>query len=271
MLIFDESDHDMFAHLCGLGLLLFVFHVLAVFDPNRPRTAENFDPIDPAEGNPDHQITCFGHRPEILLPVYSDWDPNSHTVQQLCAKPQYGGLAPEKQLGGYCAVSAASPYEGPGRGLVAFDRSRAARSSLVLFNPQLLLYCRTRCFCTSDLVDGMQPEHYPDWDEAAFGPGRLGREDQTYQIKVEESQTWGTMQSHRGRTNHRVFRTGIWILPETAWQVTRPQIWQVSISRENYPICSGPLPQFPLPGSFSGSDFGNLQSFCAVQLAGGNS
>jgi hypothetical protein len=258
----------MVARPCGLSLLFFISNVLAAYNPNRPYTIENFLPAD---ANPAHRITCFGDRPEMVLPAYPDWNPNEHTVQQLCAKPQYGGLDAYKHLGGYCAVSADSTFPNPGRGLVAFDKSMAARTSTSLFNPELLLYCRTRCFCTSELVNRAPPDQDVDWDQAAFGPSRLGREDRTYQIKMEEVQVWGTMESHRGRTSHRVPRTTIWVIRETvARRYVLPLIEQVSIAPGNDPICQGPLPQYPLPGSFSGSDFGSLQSLCAVYLAGGD-
>ena len=129
----------------------FIGLVTAVFDPLNPGNEEIFDP---AEADPFGQITCpdegslaWLHLPRIESS--SDRvsvDPNTLTLQQLCAKPQYGGWGPGLHLGGFCTQNPRSPVP---YAIVSFDTTPAARTSTDLTSPRLLLYCQTRCYCTN--------------------------------------------------------------------------------------------------------------------------
>ncbi|KAI9682041.1 MAG: hypothetical protein M1817_000095 [Caeruleum heppii] len=69
-------------------------------DPRVPNDlAENFDPL---VAESVYDIDCDGARLPWRLPRFPDWDPNTLTVQEFCAKPQYGGRGPGKHLGGWC-------------------------------------------------------------------------------------------------------------------------------------------------------------------------
>ncbi|KAI9681394.1 MAG: hypothetical protein M1817_002677 [Caeruleum heppii] len=88
----------------ALGLWTFfdlVTRALAIYDPLEPHLTENFDP---AEASPAGVIFCSGPLPPWKLPRFPewDWDPNTFTLQELCAKPQYGGKAPGQHLGAFC-------------------------------------------------------------------------------------------------------------------------------------------------------------------------
>ena len=50
-------------------------------------------------------ISCVG-KSNQQLPVQADFDPNAKTMQQLCAKTDYGGGLAGQHIGGYCARSA---------------------------------------------------------------------------------------------------------------------------------------------------------------------
>ena len=104
-------------------ILLQVRLAIAAYDPAHPPTTENFDP---AEANPLGGITCLGRPYDLRLPLQPGFDPNSLSVQHLCAKPQYGGGAEYQHLGGFCLQPPNSdPNLGRGvnTGIVAFDLS----------------------------------------------------------------------------------------------------------------------------------------------------
>ena len=98
----------------------------AVYDPRNPPTTENFDP---AEANPVGGITCLGRPYDLRLPIQpGGFDPNSVSLQHLCAKPQYGGGAQYQHVGGFCVQRPNNdPTRGNGvlnTGIVGFDLSR---------------------------------------------------------------------------------------------------------------------------------------------------
>ena len=49
--------------------------------------AENFDP---AEADPTGNITCLGDSYDLELPTQAHWNPNTVSMQSLCAKTHYG-------------------------------------------------------------------------------------------------------------------------------------------------------------------------------------
>ena len=116
-----------------------------MYDRRNPPSTENFNP---AEANPEFNITCVGDHSNIQLPIVNrmmptEFDPNEFSMQQLCAKPQYGGGERFQHIGGYCLPQTR------GHGLIAFDRSPEAATCLLLSNPRVQLECRTRCQCNA--------------------------------------------------------------------------------------------------------------------------
>ena len=56
--------------------------------------------IDPALLAERHNITCLGEAYDLELPLQEGWNPNTVSVQKLCAKTKYGGGPPGRNIGG---------------------------------------------------------------------------------------------------------------------------------------------------------------------------
>ncbi|KAL8853905.1 MAG: hypothetical protein Q9221_001212 [Calogaya cf. arnoldii] len=144
--------------------------------------AENFDP---SLADPRGNITCVGNSYDLELPVIGDFNPNRLTMQQLCAKPQYGGGLPGQHVGGWCEhwLVGLRPSRPPQN--MAFDISPAAQVHPILTNPRVLLACRYRCFCNYNLPpdNTAQPRISPtiNQDDRAFRAGS----NQTHEIMEE--------------------------------------------------------------------------------------
>ncbi|KAL8895582.1 MAG: hypothetical protein Q9192_003547 [Flavoplaca navasiana] len=112
----------------------------------RAAAAENFNP---ALADPRGNITCVGNSYDLELPVIGDFNPNGLTMQQLCAKPQYGGGLPGQHVGGWCEhwLLEEGPFPRPPLNM-AFDVSPAAIVNPLLANPRVFLACTYRCFCS---------------------------------------------------------------------------------------------------------------------------
>ncbi|KAI9681334.1 MAG: hypothetical protein M1817_002617 [Caeruleum heppii] len=256
----------------------------AVFDPKKPHTEENFDP---AEADPLHNITCVGPLPPFPLPRFDNWDPNTFTLQELCAKPQYGGRAPDQHLGYFCL------HPGFWSRAVVASINPTARVSLRLSNPRLMLYCRTRCFCNSPIVRLPQepPTPIQNLDDPNAPPYpvsdyyRADAEDvsaETYQIEIdvyddfpEQHVNWRAP-THFGTTDEHVLSTPLLLDDQMNIKPTEPDNGDravdhtVSIHPANRVACDGPMPRFPLPAPASVEDFESLQDLCAVMLSGGD-
>ncbi|KAL8731381.1 MAG: hypothetical protein Q9166_003473 [cf. Caloplaca sp. 2 TL-2023] len=125
----------------------------------RAAAAANFDP---ALANSRNNITCVGKGYDLELLIIGDFNPNTLTMQQLCAKPQYGGGLPDQHVGGWCErwISVPPPVMSPQN--MAFDISPAARVNQILANPRVFLACTYRCFCNSGLPpNAVQPRAHP--------------------------------------------------------------------------------------------------------------
>ncbi|KAI9807308.1 MAG: hypothetical protein M1833_000051 [Piccolia ochrophora] len=191
-----SSSAKNVAFLCVKSLL--VVGILGKFNSDQPFIGENFDP---AEADPNGAITCPGPLPAWLD---SEWKREAAlgsalrnaTLQQLCAKPQYGGLprAPDGRVlsaRGWCrrditeisgTDSESDDPDGSGSDgshtymeetpYVTFDHSYFAQGSpdwsyewsreavhdnLSGLNRRLLLFCATRCFCTYEWFDDKLP------------------------------------------------------------------------------------------------------------------
>ena len=107
--------------LHGIFVLSHLLLCNAAYDPLHPPNTENFDP---AEANPMGAIKCLGDAYDQHLPIQPDgWNPNSVSMQKLCAKPQYGGGDADHHMGAYCQLAPHFSDAFSQTGLVAFDMS----------------------------------------------------------------------------------------------------------------------------------------------------
>ncbi|KAI9679735.1 MAG: hypothetical protein M1817_004749 [Caeruleum heppii] len=234
---------------------------------SEPPPTENFNP---GKADPTGNITCQGPLPVWDFPSFDGWDPNLFTLQELCAKPQYGGRGPGQHLGGFCLPlnNVASPQLGPG--IVGFDDSERAQISAQLNNPRIIYYCRCRCFCNHQLSveeRTAQPSQVPDYYRSV-----PRRHDDTYMIKIDIPDDYaGPQAAHRGRSDEMVFATR---LNRKAQVDVHTGFFDrqdtVSIDSANHITCEGSLPSFPLPLPYTVNDFSGLQDLCAAQLTRGN-
>ncbi|KAI9681238.1 MAG: hypothetical protein M1817_002520 [Caeruleum heppii] len=227
---------------------------------------ENFDP---AQADLDYGITCIGPLPAWKLPRISDWDPNTSNLQELCAKPQYGGKGPGQHLAGWC--------DSPGFDEIGFDflsGERGVRKADGLANPRLELYCRTRCQCDVE-PRVWDSGHLPHGFRTFEHPARL-----TYQVKLDVADDYVPGVSHTPSDGRHVravrYNNGRQAVKE--WHENEYDEWVdplqyeswVSLDEENEISCAGDFPDWPAPHPFEWSKWNSLQQLCAVQLSGGH-
>lgn len=237
------------------------------------------DNLDPANADPTNNITCVGDRYDLDLPISAGLNPNTVSMQQLCAKTQFGGGPPGQHVGGWCQWGRYSNQ-------VVFDLSAAAQINPVLANPRIMLGCSYRCFCNYNLgPNAAQPKAVPNTN--------VWESDQTYELQVEIVDdfdvAWATnlgsaepgstvdapQISHKGTagaSDVQVFE--LQTLSQLGYTEdkfdTHPRFTYSSINAENEIECHGTLPRFPFPSPYRVSDFSTLQELCAVQFSGGN-
>ncbi|KAI9673855.1 MAG: hypothetical protein M1817_002061 [Caeruleum heppii] len=247
--------------LICVALLFLAVPSVAVFDPTVPRLVENFDP---AEADPFHNLTCLGPLPQWPLPILPDFDPNIFTLQELCAKPQYGGRARGQHLGLFALTTWTSEDR------LSFDRSAGALTATALVNPRLQLYCRMRCYAHRGSPDlTLQPDistnaytnpwHFMD------NPQRTSH----YLIKVDvlddyivpPTRDFAVKAFHHWTT---VLYHGTQVGPSQRSHKT-----VISVDEGNRVVCTGPLPNWPLPDAWSYQYIRSQQHLCAVELSGG--
>ena len=144
--------------LCSTSTVLpLALDTEAVYQWLNPPPYENFNP---GEANPDMEIHCVGTKSQIQLPVLNpgrptEFGPNVLTIQELCAKSQYGG-SPGYHIGGYCMYknpSLPGPRVPRNNLVVEFDAelpdSGANRQLSFLL---LMAECRLRCYCLEYLT-----------------------------------------------------------------------------------------------------------------------
>ena len=148
-----------------LMVVLLCHTAFAAWNPNAPPpTVENFDPAD---ADPGGAITCQNPNDKIdfQLPMVTNLDtgaqedPNTFTIQELCAQPQYGGRGRGMTLAGWCRRPPTPKDRRPtsdgldngitSNNTVAFDNGVRSDFAPDLMLPRLLAYCTTRCFCTT--------------------------------------------------------------------------------------------------------------------------
>ncbi|KAI9673214.1 MAG: hypothetical protein M1817_003077 [Caeruleum heppii] len=240
-------------------LFLFFFGVVsAVFDPLNPPTQENFDP---AEADPDGAIACLGPLPPFPLPILNGIDTNAFTLQELCAKPQYGGRGRGQHLGFFCWDRQ--------EGIVAHDLSDAAEHWEQMASPRLLLYCRNRCYCAdAQQTLTTQPVRVPWYYEVQI------RRLEKYVINIDRWDDWDH-NSWPAKAAHVNYNNLLIVTHIARQHLHDPMLGEigpqrVAIHPNNFITCNGPLPTFPLPPPWTASHFADLHKFCAVQLSGGN-
>lgn len=237
-------------------LLLLTFHyvssVLAAYNPGNPPRTENFDP---AEADPLGNITCVGDSYAINLPSFGNFNPNSVTMQRLCAKPQYHGGLPGQHVGGFCASYYSNRAHKFG---VHFDQSPGAQVRTELANPRILLGCLLRCSC--DAAHGLDPG-LPDYQKHSIT---------TYETKIDIVDDFDVpVTQHNGQLDHKwVDAMVIRMKPQIGGAMPTPIF--VSMDENNGISCRGNLPSFPLPRPIFAANFRSLQEMCVVHHFGGN-
>lgn len=238
------------------------------------------DNLIPANADPTNNITCVGDKYDLDLPISAGFNPNTVSMQQLCAKTQFGGGPPGQHVGGWCQWGRYSNQ-------VVFDLSAAAQINPVLANPRIMLGCSYRCFCNYNLgPNAAQPRAVPNTN--------VWESDQTYELQVEivddfdvgwttnlgSAEPGSTVDapqiSHKGTagtSDVQVYE--VQTLSQLAYTEdkfnTHPRFTYSSMNAENEIECHGTLPRFPFPSPYRVSDFSTLQELCAVQFSGGNS
>ena len=275
----------------GLCLLRVARLVEAIFDPLNPGDEENFDP---AEADPEGNITCpdDGDLRYLRLPIIEGrlgqphFDPATFTLQQLCAKPQYGGRGPYQHLGGFCV----GDTRDWGR-TVAFDHSPRARSSLALASTRLALYCQTRCYCNNpdatpsnrlgNLITRTNSP-YPPFSHSTY------RLDKAQFLLGEESHELGRRLIRvKGRDQLNMQKERVRILtgqlplpgpdePEYGLNYRWPRTHAIYLHSSNDIQCFGDLPEWPLPipagweSLMAEQGTLTLQKLCSASLLRGN-
>lgn len=185
-------------------------------------------------------------------------------MQELCAKPQYGGLGFGKHAGAYCHVKRGEKrIREVGFGPMDASPSRPDVSR-ILQNPRFRQACFYRCFCNYGIENAFeQPKN-----DGLGGPHR--RSSEAYQLRLDINDDFSTNSTEKlGTQGKRWVRSSVLAI-EPEWQSFQLSHVAVSLARENEIKCHGPLPSFVLPPLFQRSDFVNLNHFCAVQWSGGN-
>ena len=233
------------------------------YDRHHPPRVENFDP---AEANPEGRITCLGDSYPLQLPAQPHFNPNHLSMQQLCAKPQYGGGLRGQHLGGWC-YSGPPLSDSPQRGVVVFDTSDAAQPNVQLQNPRTLLGCLYKCFC------GGRSNRIPAQPETFRGERRDVMSGITYEVKIDIVDDFVVPQRQHSSTRGRhVPAASYEVITEIEAGLNQAGGYTryVSMDYANYIQCRGDLPTFILPPPYEISSFDSLQKLCSVTMGGGD-
>ncbi len=247
--------------------------------------------------DPRRNITCLGSSYDLQLPIRRDGiNPNELTMQQLCAKTEYGGAPAGQHLGGWCskALRMASKDadqpdpvfvdgEGPSYALeptnpqgVSFEED--SLNAAYGWDVRFLLGCFNRCFCNYGVQDlTIQPkrDEPSDADTYLFPSYASGELMIDVDDDIFTESTEG--RNHDGRLGDTEVET-VELTPmiesdsdggfAIAIDNSDPP-WRLNMDAGNYITCEGDLPSFPLPYPYHLSDFENPQQLCAVQFSGG--
>ena len=251
-------------------------------------------------GDPRRNITCLGQSYDLHLPfLHNGTDPNTFTMQRLCAKTIYGGAPAFQHFGGWCSKGLTvqdhrasdngeeseddfdePAWDADGSELtgVSFDLSANSQAAETT-DPRFLLGCFNRCFCNYGIRDlTMQPKRdVPSNADNQFEESRY-----TGEIKLDVLDDITTFERHKdgrlGANVVEIVRMDEIVEPNTrggshAWLTNNlgleGQPWDLSLDIGNYIVCEGDLPQFPLPAPYPIGEFHSPQELCAVQWSGG--
>lgn len=175
-----------------LGLFLLVGQVRLCSAAYILRSPYRYENYNPAEADPAGAIKCVGDRYDGELPVDEYFNPNTVSMQKLCAKPQYSGGSPGTHIGGWCSWKT---IRTPGQPAVTvwtkrFDLSYDAHVHPVLAQPRVMLACYYRCYCPYpfDEPPSSQPraDEVIPYNQILDNPALSARlPTTTYQIKVD--------------------------------------------------------------------------------------
>ena len=256
------------------------------------------------------EITCLGgpsqplpSQPVSSLPTY---DPNTRTLQSLCAQPPNGGGP--LNIGGFCN-NAPSPTEPDISGSIVFTMHLISPkpptpdsfSFLRLQVHRLRAECLLRCFCTyanstvgSNVVAvprNLQPQpKYRAHDDSFLSRYPMRPtipSQQTSQLTVDQhddypdpNQPWETFNTQLqgkpgtyGELEVSFMRINVWIIAYGGMA----GFSRVSVDQINYIECEGPMPTFPLPLPWTMAEFNAhnmrapnaITALCAIYSSGG--
>lgn len=269
-------------HSSWSGVVFWTFfqfsHYCITLAAAAPTVGSDGQPVHLGEsrgGDPQRNITCVGTTPDLQLPIFENgFDPNQATMQELCAKPQYGGGLPGQHAGGYC-------FDRPQYlpiGEVAFDTGPSAHTSAILQNPRFMLACLYRCFCNYGLPaataahDDTSPVQQPRSDWPLY-PRLIEESHNTYELQLDINNDFTTSRFSKVGKQGKASVLSLVIYNVEESNYTR--YWNggerttLSLDPGNSIQCRGDLPSFVIPSPYTTADFTSLQKLCATQLNGG--
>ena len=217
---------------------------------------------------PTQNISCVGEHYDLALPRIGNFNLNGLTMQQLCAKPEYGGH-PEHSPHGWCMISRRSPVD-PSWGRVAFEGTES-HLALTLLKQRIMLGCTYRCFCNFGLQDVSVQPRESQHEALVVRPIPASY---SYEVHIDVVDDFDVpARQHMGRGEADVSTLRVSIADQVALNIGSYNSYEdaVSMSESNRIQCRGDLPRFHLPAPYHISDFASLQELCSVQWSGGRS
>ncbi len=252
----------MVCHISTVVIICwFINQASTIFNPFDVHQQENFDP---AQADPKGNITCLGDAYDLALPSWEGFNPNTLSMQKLCAKTQYGGAPPGQNVGAFCYyLNSSAPYP-----RIMFDPSPEARANAYFANPRVLLGCAYRCFCNHGLNNSaLQPIGNPEIHDYHMASN------ETYLLQIDiNDETEPPFYTKQGPFGRRQVRTlGLDSRPERRGGLVEPWYWtEISLDPGNLIECYGDLPNFNIPPPLTRQNFRTVQQMCAIQLSFGS-
>ena len=256
-------------------------------------------------GDPRRNITCLGSSYDMRLPLRPDgFDLNQLTMQQLCAKPIYGGADLPVMVGGWCSKGLEPAYDPDGdeddvewrqddemfptlTG-VSFDHTVTPwinppgwLPSQRYYNDRLYAGCLNRCFCSWG-VDDLTVQPKREVPSNADVITKKTDESKFVEIKLEvvEMDGQGHHPGFYNRVNDGTDISVLQVIPDLGepneeggyaetHNIEEQELVDLSLDPGNEITCEGDLPSFTLPPPYTNADFRNPQELCAVQWSGG--
>ena len=252
-------------------------------------------------GDPRRNITCLGGGYDLKIPFAHGpgVDPDTFTMQQLCAKTIYGGAPAGQHFGGWCSQGLSIEDPGSDDGDwpdpdpdeidesrldpdrewsyldpenpkiysgVSFDLSLASQA-VDGPDPRFLLGCFNRCFCNYGVTDLTKQ---PKRTVPSNADVRLRSSDQSGEIWLDVVDGWDVMtlghdkSGRLGDVEVETVEMNEIVEPNRVGGSTAYLIEDQTLDTGNYITCEGDLPQFLLPQPYPVSEFRSPQELCAV-------